>query len=302
MEFHQLEIFAAVAEHKSFSKAADALFLSQPTVSSHIKNLEKELHTTLLIRSTSEVRLSPDGETFLWYTKRMLETKSAALDALSTHIKKTIHLGASTIPSSCLLPSLIRGFQKQHPNIIFNIHQGDSSQILDLILCGTLEVGIIGSNSHHPKCSYTPLCQDEIILIAPVTEHYKSLKAKGATVDQLLDEPFILREEGSGTRKAVDPFLKSIKKNRRDLNVLARTNDTEAIKEMVSSGMGVSISSYFSVKEEEQHKKLLVFHFDPPIHRYFYLVSLKNRYKNNPLHEFTQYVQKTFNKDKEDFT
>ena len=153
MEFRHLEIFLAVAETKSFSKAAKHLFLSQSTVSSHIKNLESELQKPLFIRSTKSVELSPDGCTFLRYANSILEMREAALEALNAPSETILRIGASTIPSGYLLPRLLRGFHDSHPHTFFDIQQGDSGKILEKILDGSLELGFIGKKKTHQSAS-----------------------------------------------------------------------------------------------------------------------------------------------------
>ncbi|MDO5410986.1 MAG: selenium metabolism-associated LysR family transcriptional regulator [Lachnospiraceae bacterium] len=292
MEFRQLKVFAAVAETKSFSKAAEYLFLSQSTVSSHIKNLEKELHTTLFIRSTSSVRLSADGAVFLWYAKRILETKEAALEALNTSSESLIHLGASTIPSAYLLPQLLNGFRMQHPEILFDIRQEDSSRILEKILDGTLELGIVGDKEENPRYTYIPLCEDELVLVTPATEYYQALKRTNPDMKTLLKEPMILREHGSGTRKTADLFLESIGMTQKDLHIIAQINDLESGKQMIQMGMGVSIFSKFAVKNMEASGQALVYPLTPSIRRHFYLVFLKSKTQKRILYEFMEYAQK----------
>ena len=129
MEFRQLEAFAAIAKYKSFSKAANALYLTQPTISAHLGSLERELQKKLVSRTTKTIQLTQDGEKFLKYVNRILELKEAAVQELAGEEKEIISLGASTIPSGYLLPGLLSEFRRQHPGVFFQIRQGDSCEI-----------------------------------------------------------------------------------------------------------------------------------------------------------------------------
>lgn len=182
MEFRQLEAFATVAALKSFSLAADALYLSQSTVSTHIKNLEKELQKTLFIRTTKSLQLTPDGIIFLKYTKRIIETRDAAIETLNAPVEQVIHLGASTIPSTYLLPRILSSFRQNHPSVVFHITQSDSSETLSKILDGSIELGVIGEDVSSSMCTCIPFCSDELVLVTPATPYYQDLKKRTPTL------------------------------------------------------------------------------------------------------------------------
>ena len=117
MEFRQLEAFVATAELKSFSQAAKYLYLSQSTISSHVQNLEDDLGRKLLLRTTKSITLTPEGETFLSYARKIVETKDQAVLSLQQSSKSMLHIGASSIPSGYLLPKIIAGFKEKYPEM-----------------------------------------------------------------------------------------------------------------------------------------------------------------------------------------
>lgn len=291
MEFRHLEIFLAVAETKSFSKAAARLFLSQSTVSSHIKNLESELQKSLFIRSTKNVQLSPDGCTFLRYAKSILQMREAAFEALNTPTETILRIGASTIPSGYLLPKLLQGFHDSHPHTFFDIQQGDSEEILEKILDGSLELGFIGKKEDTPKCVFLPFCEDDLVLALPANQHYFHLLNQNSSIQEILKEPVILREPGSGTRKAADLYLDSIHLSPEHLNVIARTNDLESTKRMIQNGMGISILSKYTVKDLEDQGVILTLPLHSGIRRSFYIVYRKDNALKSAFHDFIQYVR-----------
>lgn len=289
MEFRQLEAFAAVADTKSFSLAAKRLYISQSTVSSHIKNLEKELGCPLLLRSTKSTHLTSEGILFLRYAKRILETKEAAEKALNAPTETILRLGASTIPSAYLLPKMLSDYRREHPLIYFDILQGDSSEIIEKTRDGSILLGFVGKKEPFSDLSYLPFCSDNLVLLMPSSGHYLALIRKKPSIKELLKEPIILREEGSGTLKASDHYLESLKIHTEDLNVVARINDLESIKQMVISGMGISILSERVVSDIKESGQALVCPLHTEVRRNFYLVNSKNENISNTLKEFIKY-------------
>lgn len=292
MEFRQLEVFLTVAETKSFSKAAERLFLSQSTISSHIKNLETELKKTLIIRSTKSVRLTEEGQTLVFYIKRLLDTKEAALMAINSPTKAYINLGASTIPSACLLPKLTSGFCKEHPQVSFFIRQSDSAGIMEKVLDGSVELGIVGQKADSSKCISLPFCSDELVIATPATEHFRCIISRPNHLELLLKEPILVREQGSGTQHAADNVLNTMGVSLSELNIAAQCNDLTAIRQMIVEGMGISVMSRLAITELADQKKIYAVPFDPPMQRSFYLVFLKDRTQRPLINDFITYVLK----------
>jgi DNA-binding transcriptional LysR family regulator len=290
MELRQMEAFAAVADAKSFSMAAERLYISQSTVSSHIRNLEKELGRSLLTRSTKSVRLTPDGIIFLRYVKRILETEEAARAALNAPSETILRLGASTIPSGYLLPKLLSDYRSVHPSVYFDILQEDSSDILEKVSDGSILLGAVGKKEPSAELTYLPFCSDRLVLIMPSNGHYLSLYRQKTEIRRLLKEPIILREEGSGTLKASGRFLDSLNIRYEDLTVAARINDLESIKQMVISGMGISILSSCVVDDIRKSGQVLVCPLHTEISRNFYLVYARHGNLSGALKDFIRYA------------
>lgn len=276
MDFRHLEVFAAIAQYKNFSKAAEHLFLSQSTISIHLKNLEKELDSRLIERSTKQVKLTAEGETFYEYAKRLIETRDNALLALNRPINSFIRLGASTIPSGYLLPPLLSEFHKSNPEIFFDIKQSDSMKIINSVAENSIELGLVGAKADIKECEFTPFCQDKLVIATPANEKYLALKKDNNCIENLMHCPIIMREEGSGTKKAADIYMHKANINPEELNIVAKLNDLEAIKKMICGGLGISITSGFAVEEMEKQGLLLTFPLNSDISRQFYLVNRKN--------------------------
>lgn len=293
MEFRQLEAFAAIAKYKSFSKAANALYLTQPTISAHLGSLERERQKKLVSRTTKTIQLTQDGEKFLKYVNRILELKEAAVQELAGEEKEIISLGASTIPSGYLLPGLLSEFRRQHPGVFFQIRQGDSCEIEEKVTDGTVELGLVGSSCDLPECICTKFCSDSMVIAMPCTSYYMNLKRqaeKTGDIRMFFSEPFIMREIGSGTRKAAGEFLEKMGIREENLNVAARINDIESIKRMIAMGMGISMMSGYAVEDMVNSGQLITYPLDTQIHRKFYLLYRKKREKKPVVDSFIRFV------------
>ena len=292
MEFKQLEAFVAVVDYGSFSEAARRLYLTQPTISAHIRSLEEELHSRLILRTTKKTTVTTRGYQLYDSAVRMLEIRNNLLENFTGSQKHMIDLAASTIPSSYLLPELLAGFGTSHPDIYFHSIQTDSEEAIHRVLDGTVDLALVGQNTGDDSCIFTPFCQDTLVVAAPVTEHYLKLKEKSAEFQEFLHDPIIIREKGSGTKKEMDLFLEKIGVTPSELNVIARMNNLESIKKSIVNGLGISILSARSVIDLEKTKQILLFPLEESVHeRNFYIVYSKNRILKPHVRQFMHYVQ-----------
>lgn len=262
MNLKQLEAFVQVAEGGSFSKAAKELFLTQPTVSAHISSLEKELNTRLFVRNTKEVSLSENGKVLYEYAKQMVAlekkiTQTFCQERVKGH--QCINIAASTIPSQYLLPGILAKFSEKYPNEQFRIMETDSARVVEQVVNHSVDIGFTGTVLEKKNCRYLPFYRDELIVITPNQSCFQELKAKSDIADWIGQEPMIMREEGSGTRKEAERQLRKSGVDVKGLNIVASIENQEAIKKSVSNGMGISIISALAAKEEVESGKILKF-------------------------------------------
>lgn len=261
MNLKQLEAFVRVAETKSFSAAAKMLFLTQPTVSAHIASLERELNTCLLIRNTKGVALSESGKELYAYAEQMLELEQKIRERFGLTGRQpgsVLRIAASTIPSLYLLPDIMARFRKEYPEEQLKLFETDSSGVVEMILSHKADVGFTGTVLEKGSCTYIPFYQDKLVVLTPSSERYRARK-NDDIVSWILEEPVILREEGSGTRKEALRLLAQTGVDISKLNVAAMMENQETIKRSVGSGMGISILSKLAAKEEIDSGKLLAF-------------------------------------------
>ena len=292
MEFKQLEAFVAVVDYGSFSEAARKLYLTQPTISAHVRSLEEELHTKLILRTTKKTTITTRGYQLYDSAVRMLEIRNNLLENFTGVQKHMIDLAASTIPSSYLLPEILAAFGKTHPDIYFHSIQADSAESINRVLDGTVDLALVGQNTRDETCVFLPFCQDELVIATPITSHYLGLQNKSVTFENFIKDPIIIREKGSGTKKEMDLFLEQIGVTPNDLNVIARMNDLEGIKKSIVNGLGISILSARSAIDLQKTKQILLFPLEESAHkRTFYIVYSKNRILKPHVRQFIQFVQ-----------
>lgn len=248
----QLEAFVVLVEERSFSGAARRLLLSQPSLSKHIKNLEIFVDCTLINRSRDGVSLTDEGEVLLGHARKMLKLREEARERIAS-LRDTasghVSIGTSTIPSTYIIPAMLKGLMKLHPDIHVHIHSGDSGDVVEMVLNSRVEIGFIGRPAQDARLVSEPVWSDELVLVAGEETAPGSGGPLG--IEDILREPFILREKGSGTRAVLEDYLK-----KQGLPPLSRftpvceLGSSEAVKEAVISGLGISILSIHAVKRE----------------------------------------------------
>ena len=293
MDFKQLQSFVAVAKYKSFSVAAEKLFISQPTISTHIKLLEEELSSRLIVRSPKHLELTPRGIEFYDCATSILNLRDDLLLSWSDSGNTIIRLSASTLPSTYILPEVLPGFSSVNPNTYFTIRQSDSASVINDILEDQCSIGLTGARCDNEKLNCIPFYEDNMVIITPVSEHYLKLKASDSfDLRDLLKEPIIMRENESGTPKRADRLFKELDIKEGDLNIVARINDPEAIKNLVSSNMGISLISNKAALDFEKEKRILVFRIpEYQMTRNFYIIYKKDYIFQKNILSFINYLK-----------
>lgn len=296
MEFKHLTAFVAVVRRNSFSKAAEDLFLSQPTVSTYIRQLEEELNTVLLVRTTKSLEITPKGREVYEYAASILALRDKIVENCSGQEDCNVRIGASTVPSAYLLPDVLAAYTKQEPHIRFTVDQGDSRMILERLKDGLYDLGIIGMDPKDRQLTADAFYRDTIVIVTPREPRFLKLQEQDETpLEELLKEPVIVREEGSASKYAVDLFLKQAGVQEAALNVTARINDPEAIKNMVARGIGTAIMSILAAENYRDQKQVLVFPFPGEgCHRNFYLLRRKEGIMTEQARNFAEFLLKFY--------
>jgi DNA-binding transcriptional LysR family regulator len=279
-DLRQLEIFCKVVELGSFSKAAEAVYLAQASVSERIANLEKMVGSKLLDRLGRQVVPTKAGELLYKHAVLLLDMKRTARLEMETFLgvrQGEIHMGGSTIPGEYILPKVVKSFNEKYASISVVLTIADTSEIENRVLEGTLELGVIGSKGSHKSLIYQELWKDELVLVIPAKHRWANKTA--VSLAELFEEPFIMRERGSGTLKSMETSLRDPESEvEGSLRVVARFGSSTAVKEGIKAGLGVSILSAQAIDTELKTDILKALRVKGlPMHRSFFLIRDRRR-------------------------
>ncbi|MHB8788341.1 MAG: selenium metabolism-associated LysR family transcriptional regulator [Desulfobulbaceae bacterium] len=279
MELRKLEVFCKVVELKSFTRSAEAVLLSQPTVSEHIRSLEEELGQKLLDRMGREVEPTPVGRLLYTYAVRILRIQRDALQAVEQYGGKLvgrIMIGSGTIPGTYILPGLIGLFRSRYPSIQATLRIAGSQMIAGRVLDGELEIGVVGARWTEKGLEWVRHFDDRLTLV--VSAGHRWAGRREVTLAELTEEPFILRESESGTRRVMEQILEEHGIKPSSLMEVAEIGSTAAVIEAVRAGLGVSVLSARAVEREVQAGALAAIALkDVQLERPFYLIRRRNR-------------------------
>lgn len=292
MDLHQIEIFCAVVRFRSFSKAAEALYITQPTVSGHIKNLEQELGVDLLDRVGKRAIPTEAGELLHRYGLKLIALRDNArqeIEAVTGRVAGRLKIGGSTIPGAYVLPSLIAAFRKDHPSAAIQLVIEDTAKVTDAVLNGELSIGIVGARVNEPHLETHAFLKDELV-VALSTKHPWAAK-KNLPLEALKDEPFILREQGSGTRRIMEERLAKAGLSLSDLNTVAVMGSSDAVRQSAKAGLGVSILSIRAIADDVRAGSLAALRIKGvPLERTFSVILLKSRNRSPLCRAFLDFL------------
>ena len=279
MDFKQLRSFVAVIRYGSFTTAASKLRVSQPTVSTHIRQLEEELGMPLVLRNAKRVELTAAGYKMFDQAAAMLAMHDKMLQTMRRRERETIYLGASLMPSAYILPELLAEFAKQESDARFVITQDSSRTVLNGMLSGLYEFGFIGFDAHEDTLECIPLCKDKIVLVTANDPKFRGIDASDpeALASILKSERIIVRKAGSATREVGNRILAKLGMEESDLDVLAHLEDQESTRNLVEFGLGVALMSETAVRNRVANGRMLAFDIpDFAATRSYYLLRRKN--------------------------
>ena len=272
---------------KSFSKAGRLIGLTQPSVSGSIQALEKGLGLKLFDRKGRDVCLTRPGEVLLSYAKQILILRKDAIrqiESLADLKKGLLVIGASSIPGEYILPKMIQAFYQSYPGIFCMLKVSDSQKVLQSLLDHDIEIGFVGTriNQNQPELLYEPLIEDKMVVCCSSQHPWSGRKF--IHIDELASQPFLQREEGSGTRREIEKQLGQVGFDLKKLQIVAEMGSTEAIKQGIKSGYGISILSAISIKDLEKAGRIASLSIqEVPLVRHFFIAELKNR-EHSPAH------------------
>ncbi|MGA7826396.1 MAG: selenium metabolism-associated LysR family transcriptional regulator [Geobacteraceae bacterium] len=296
MNLRQLEVFIAVAESGSFSRAAQDTFLTQSTVSQHVSSLESEFELKLLDRTGKGALLTEAGKILLLHARRVIAEAREVPQVLSRFRgleKVVLRIGGSNIPACHMIPECIPSFRKQHPGVVISLSQGDSRETLERLVREEVEFVLIGNRFAEKGFDYTPLTLDTISLVVPAGHPWSGRDT--VLPEDLLNEPLIFREPGSGTDRAFRDEFEKTGYAPEQLKVSMHLGSNEAVKQAILNNAGISFLSELSVRKECERGELSVVKVKGmAISRHFYLVTHQGRELSPAADAFTACILKRF--------
>lgn len=293
MKLSRLYTFIRLAELKSFSLVAEEFKITQPAVSIQVKALEEYFSAQLVERTPEGIILTPEGELLYREAREMLkiwENIGQKMNQLQAVIKGDLIVGASTIPAEYFMPELIVNFCLSHPLVSLKMEVGDSSSVIQDLLKRRYDVGIVGFPPEEEDMIAVPIAEDQLVFVVP--KYHPFTTKDNVTAIELVQERFIMREEGSGTRKAMRDGLAQIGLSVNDLRTVAQLGSTEAVIAAVEAGLGLSIVSSLAARRAEKLQRLAIVPVKGfQIQRKFYLCYLTDQKGQLLIKKFIEYLQ-----------
>jgi DNA-binding transcriptional LysR family regulator len=292
MDIWQLHIFCKVVEQRSFSKAAKIVQLSQPTVSNHIKELERQLGCRLIDRLSRKALPTKEGELLYRYGLKLIALRDeaeAALNRFKGIVKGSLFVGGSTIPAGYILPRFIAGFLTSYPDVYPSMRVADTGIIIAAVLNGDIEIGVVGARPANNQLHQQVLLEDEMRLI--VAADHALARQKRVNLEMLTAERFVVRESGSGTLKSIETSLQGRGLKLNDLKVVTELGSTAAVIQGVKSGIGISIVSLIAVADDVKAGTLRALKIEGlNLKRNFFLTRHRYRSLSPPAQAFFDYL------------
>ena len=278
MDF-RLKVFLTVAARLSFTKAASELFITQPAVSKHIRELEEEYKIKLFERNGSKIAVTKAGHVLLQHTKRLFEIYRDIdfdMSALIHEQRGLLRVGASTTLSQYIIPPVLARFHQKMKEVKITLINGNTEQIEKALLEKEIEVGIVEGQLKNKGIKYTPFLKDELVLVCKA--NHSLVKKKEITKEDLLKMQFLMREQGSGTLEVIEYGLKTFNVSLHQLDVQMQLGSTESIKSYLLSSNCVAFVSIHAVSKELKNNQLTILDIkNLSIERNFYIVTLQGK-------------------------
>jgi len=293
MEDHKLRVFCAVADTKSFSKASELIHLTQPAVSLQVQAMEELYETRLFDRSGNSINLTPAGEILYKRAKEILALYAEAqknISEITGSIKGSLSIGASSTIGNYLLPSIISAFRKKVPRVNIALLVSNTKTVAEKLNAGEIDIALVEGDVSKQRFAVDTLISDELVVIMSPVHPWAERRNVPAT--ELIKEPLILREEGSGTRQIIMKCLEDHGIKLDDLKISLVLGSTEAIKSAVEEGVGISIVSAWAARQQIKHGILKGMTFkDLKFHRNFSIISPKRNYCTHTAKEFLGFLK-----------
>lgn len=291
MADRRLQVFHAVAHLLSFTKAAESLHMTQPAITFQVRQLEEYFNTRLFDRTHNRISLTEAGSVVYKFSASIFELYSEmenSVRAMTGEIGGAVIIGASTTVAEYMLPALLGDFKAKYPDVNIHLKVSNSEGIVRMVENNVIDLGVVEAQVGNKNLIVESCRPDHLVAVVP--PDHKEAKKKSLTVEDLINYPFISREEGSGTREVINEYLHQFKSGV-ELNISMELGSPEAVKGAVEAGMGISVVSRATVQKEVLLGTLVAIPLDPPMERPFSFVYQKQKFRARVIEELLQFAR-----------
>ena len=292
MADRRLQVFQTVARLLSFTKAAEELHMTQPAVTFQVRQLEEQYNTRLFDRTHNRISLTEAGRKVYESAVHIFELYAEmdnAVRELTGNVGGVLILGASSTIAEYMLPVLLGDFKKEYPDVSIRLKVSNSDGIVSQVENNTIDLGVVEAPVNNKNLVVEQCRTDELVLIVP-PGHELATRDK-VSPKELINYPFICREEGSGTREVMLESMLADGGSAADLNIVMELGSLEAIKGAVEAGMGISVLSSATVVKELKLGSLVAIKLDPPARRPFSFVHQKQKFRVRAMDELLNFAR-----------
>ena len=292
MADRRLQVFYTVARLLSFTKAAETLHMTQPAVTFQVRQLEDHFDTRLFDRTHNRVALTEAGRKAYEYAEEIFSLYAEmenTVKELTGDVSGALTMGASTTIAEYMLPALLRGFTMEFPDINLKLNVSNTEGIVSMVENSMIDLGVVEGPVANKNLLVEVCRVDQLVVVVP--PDHDLADRESISMEEVMEHPFICREEGSGTREVIMDHMVKLGLDRNNLNVSLELGSPESIKGAVEAGMGISIASIATLEKELQLGTLVAIKLDPPMERAFSFVRQRQKFRLQAMEKLLDYAR-----------
>ena len=292
MADRRLQVFHTVANLLSFTKAAETLHMTQPAVTFQVRQLEEYFNTRLFDRTHNRISLTEAGKRVNEYAARIFDLYGQmenAVKELTGEVSGVLIIGASTTIAEYMLPALLGDFKAAYPDVNVRLKVSNTEGIVTMVENNVIDLGVVEASVSNKNLAVELCKKDQLVAIVP--PNHELAGEESIAVKQLLEYPYICREEGSGTREVIVEYLQDAGLDPHELNIIMELGSPESIKGAVEAGIGLTVLSRATLAKEIKLGTLVAIPLNPPLERPFSFVHQKQKFRQRAMDELLEFAR-----------
>jgi len=292
MADRRLQVFHSVARHLSFTKAAEALHMTQPAVTFQVRQLEEYFNTRLFDRTHNRISLTEAGKRVYEIGGRIFELYAEmdhAIKELTGEVSGVLIIGASTTIAEYMLPALLGDFKAKYPDVNVRLKVSNTEGIVSMVESNVIDLGVVEAPVANKHLAVELCKKDQLVAI--VSPNHPLANREKLGVEDLIGNPYICREEGSGTREVINEYMQDVGASPAELDIIMELGSPEAIKGAVEAGIGIAVLSKATLIKELKLRTLVAIPLDPPLERPFSFVHQKQKFRQRAMEELLEFAR-----------